>query len=232
MRVCFVKNGWKVVTRWHHHFNRNVINHEKIKKEKNNKKSIQQVDWYVCVCVFINIYPYVLRFYWPIPRSHFRPAYVQVSRLYTFQPFRQSNWTKYVVLNPKKVSYLFWLTFRQLISAKVNWIEQQNWPTCATENVDIIYNASLTQLYFVCLLFNQIVHGRRHIPNFFSTCRPFPLFSIYCIYLGRDFTFVCRLSLWKTPMMNDEKVTCLHFFLYSLTSSIMSFTYFILSIRS
>lgn len=137
------------------------------------------MDWYVCVCVFINIYPYVLRFYWPIPRSHFRPAYVQVSRLYTFQPFRQSNWTKYVVLNPKKVSYLFWLTFRQLISAKVNWIEQQNWPTCATENGDIIYNASLTQLYFVCLLFNQIVHGRRHIPNFFSTCRPFPLFSIY-----------------------------------------------------
>jgi hypothetical protein len=133
------------------------------------------VDWYVCVCVFINIYPYVLRFYWPIPRSHFRPAYVQVSRLYTFQPFRQSNWTKYVVLNPKKVSYLFWLTFRQLISAKVNWIEQQNWPTCATENVDIIYNASLTQLYFVCLLFNQIVHGRRHIPNFFFYLSPIPI---------------------------------------------------------
>jgi hypothetical protein len=51
MRVCFVKNGWKVVTRWHHHFNRNVINHEKIKTRKNNKKSIRQVDWYVCVCV-------------------------------------------------------------------------------------------------------------------------------------------------------------------------------------
>jgi hypothetical protein len=49
---------------------------------------------------------------------------------------------------------LFWLTFRQLISAKVNWIEQQNWPTCATENGDIIHNASLTQLYFVCLCYS------------------------------------------------------------------------------
>lgn len=134
--------------------------------------------------MFINIYPYVLRFYWPIPRSHFRPACVQVSRLYTFQPFGLSNWTKYVVLNPTKgVVYLFWLTFRQLISAKVNWIEQQNWPTCATENGDILYNASLTQLYFVCLLFNQIVHGRRHIPNFFFFyLSPIPIVLDLCTW--------------------------------------------------
>lgn len=152
----------------------------------------------MCVHQYLPVCAAILLAY---PRSHFRPAYVQVSRLYTFQPFGQSNWTKYVVLNPTKgVVYLFWLTFRQLISAKVNWIEQQNWPTCATENGDILYNASLTQLYFVCLLFNQIVHGRRHIPNFFFL----PVAHSHCsrfMHLGR----VCRLSLWKTRWWMTRK---------------------------
>jgi hypothetical protein len=50
------------------------------------RKEKQKVsDKWIGVCVFINIYPYVLRFYWPIPEATFARL------VYKFPGYTPSN---------------------------------------------------------------------------------------------------------------------------------------------